>query len=146
MKALPLLAAFCAALAAGQASACTLALGTNGTLALSSDGTRFGSGEGGVAATFTVLNLLSPAATVTVSPPTLVTSPSGFNAGSAQLQVAYSGAGLLSSVSQGYTSSQTGFAVAANLALTTLTVNNRIVSSSGFASGTYQTRTVITCS
>lgn len=146
LKALPLLAMLCAALAAAPASACALALGTPGTLALSTDGTRFGSGEGGVPATFTVVNLLQPAATVTVAAPTLVTSPGGFNSGAAQLQVAYSGAGGLSGVNQGYTSSQTSFGVPANLGLTVLTLNNRILSSSGFAPGTYQTRTVITCS
>jgi hypothetical protein len=131
---------------AQPARACAIALGTGGTLALSADGTRLGSGEGGVAGTFTVVNLISPAATLTVSPPVLVTAPPGFDSGGAQLQAAYFGAGLLSTVSQDYTAAPSSFVVAANLGLSVVTLNNRIVSATGFASGTYQTRTVITCS
>jgi hypothetical protein len=127
---------------------CTLSLGTAGTLALSSDGTRLESSvAGGVAATFTVVNLSLGTATVTVSPPQLVAYPAGFGVGSASLAVAYSGSGVLGSVNQGYTGSTTQFSVPGLLSLAVLmNVDNRISNTAGFAAGTYQTRTVVTCS
>lgn len=133
---------------ANGASACSLALGTGGTLALSGDATRLASTEpGGIAATFTVLNLSLTAATVTVSAPQWVGYPAGFNVGAAQLAVAYTGSGVLGGVSQGYTGGNTQFNVPGLLSLAVLiTVNNRISSAGGFASGTYSTRTVVTCS
>jgi hypothetical protein len=131
----------------GPAAACALALGTPGTLALSADGTRLASSEGGVAATFTVLNLALDNATVTVSAPQIVQSPTGFNLGAASAEVAYSGAGLLGSVRQAYTASQTSFDVPGLLSVAALMrIDNRIVSAAGFAAGSYQTRTVVTCS
>ncbi len=132
----------------GDASACSLSLGTGGTLALSGDATRLASTEpGGIAATFTVLNLSLGAATATVSPPQWVAYPPGFNVGAAQLAVAYTGSGLLAGVSQGYTGGSTQFNVPGLLSLAVvMSVNNRISSAGGFASGTYSTRTTVTCS
>ena len=146
LRTLPLgLLAWAAGLA--PAAACSLALGVGGTLALSADGARLGSDEaGGRAATFIVANLLGSAATLTVSPPVIASSPPGFNVGTARLFVAYSGVGLLASARQSYTSAQTAFGVPRGLAAVTMTVNNRVANVSGFASGTYQTRTVVTCS
>lgn len=142
----PLLAA---ALLATPASACGLALNTGGVLALSANGKIFGSGEvGGVPATFTVVNgLLDGPFTVTVEAPVLGAPPAGFQSGSAQVEVAYSGAGLLGSVSQGYISSRTSFNGPGLLSLAVvMTIHNRIRNDAGFASGTYTTKTVVTCS
>ena len=127
---------------------CSLTLGTAGTLALSADGTRLESTvAGGVAATFTVLNLSLGEATVTVSPPQWVSYPVGFGIGGASLAVAYSGTGVLGGVAQGYTTGQTQFSVPGLLSLAVLmSINNRISNAAGFAAGTYQTRTVVTCS
>lgn len=142
-----LLAAVLIALAV-PALGCSLTLGTGGTLALSADGTRLESTvAGGVAATFTVLNLSLSEATVTVSPPQWVSYPAGFGIGAASLAVAYSGSGVLGGVAQGYTSAQTQFTVPGLLSLAVLmSINNRISNAAGFAAGTYQTRTVVTCS
>lgn len=145
---LGLLLAGLAACVGGPAAACTLTLNTGGTLALSADATRFGSDEaGGIPATFTVLNLSLGEATVTVDPRPLDVYPSGFDAGATRVYAAYSGVGLLAGVNRAYVSHPTSFKVPGLLSLAVImTVNNRITSSKGFASGTYQTRTVITCS
>jgi hypothetical protein len=136
-----------ALLAAGPAAACSLSLGVGGALGLSADGLRYGSGEaGGVARTLTILNLGLGAATITVEAPALAAWPNGFNAGSALVEVAYAGGGLLSGVTQPYTSGASQFEVPALLSVATiLTLNNRITSTAGFASGSYQTRTIVTC-
>jgi hypothetical protein len=135
-------AAICAGLGV-PASACTLTVSNGGTLALSGDGRRFGSGEsGGTAATFTIIDVGGP--TLTISAPQIVNSPSGFNTGTAQVQAAYTATGLLYSVTQNYTPNQTQFNVGI-ITLVTVTLNNRIVSNA-FVSGNYQTRTTVTCS
>jgi len=122
---------------------CTLQLASSGTLALSQDGTTMGSEEGsGQPAHLTILSTGSH--TISVAAPSLVTSPSGYDPTSQQLEVAYQGLTLLSGVSQGYTSSPTSFSVNA-LALSTLALNNRIVNPAGFAAGSYATQTVVTC-
>ncbi len=134
-------------LAAAPAEACTLALGTAGTLALSADGSRLASTEaGGIAATFTVVNLTLGTVNVIVSPPGWVDYPAGFAVAGAQLAVAYAGAGVLGAVSQPYTGTQTQFAVPGLLSLAVvMRLDNRIVSPAGFAAGTYRTRTLVTC-
>ena len=127
------------------APACSLALGLGGTLALSADATRLASDEvGGVAKTVTIANLTLAGATITVAAPTLYEYPAGFNASGAVVAVSYSS--LLSGAQHAYTSGASSFPIAALTVATILTVNSRVTSSSGFASGTYRTRTVLTCS
>ena len=130
------------------AAACTLALSTGGTLALSGDASRLDSTvAGGSGAAVTILNLALSPATITVSAPTLQAYPGGFDPGGATLQVAYTGGGLLSGVNRSFTSAPSNFQVPALLGVATLlTVHNRIQTTIGFATGTYQTSTVITCS
>jgi hypothetical protein len=140
-----------AALMAQPASACGIAINTGGVLAPSSDYTRFASSEtGGVAASFTVSNtLFGGDFRVTVAPPVLISPPpDGFNTGTAQYAVSYTGVGLLNYVSQPYTTGSSHFDVSGLLGAlaVVMTLHNRISNSSGIASGTYQTRTVITCS
>lgn len=127
------------------ATVCSLSLNSNGTLALSGDGTELGSEvSGGSAAGVLVLSI--GANSVDVDAPNRITAdPSGYNAASEVIEVKYSGAGGLSAVSQDYTSSNTSFAVS-NIALSLLTLHNRIVNTNGFAAGNYTTRTVVTCS
>ena len=122
---------------------CSLQLSSAGTLAMSQDGTTLGSEEGsGQPAHLTILSTGSH--TINVTAPSLVTSPAGYDPTSQSLEVAYQGATLLSGISQPYTSSPTSFPVA-TIALSTLTLNNRIVNAKGFAAGSYATQTVVTC-
>lgn len=129
-----------------QAGICALVVLTNGTLRLSGDGLRLGSEEpGAVSATMTVGSI--GASTMTVSPPTLTQSPPG-HTGSNLVEVSYRGSGLLNAINQGYTSAQTQAPIQ-NLgigAVEVITINNRVTNTSGFTSGSYETRTVITCS
>lgn len=128
-------------------AACALVVVNGGTLALAGNNTDLGTEGGGSPATFTVANTDIVGATVTVTAPQWVQWPIGFNTGTAQNQIAYSGTGLLGSVNQPYTSSQTNFAVPGLLSLATLvTVNNKISNATGFQQGTYSTKTTITCS
>lgn len=124
---------------------CTLAVPTPGVLGLSTDGLTLGSEEGiGTAATVTVLSI--GANTVTVEAPSRTSgAPTGYNTATETVEVRYVGLGGLSTVTQGYTSAQTSFAVN-TLPLTSITMHNRIVNSEGFADGTYTTQTVVTCS
>jgi hypothetical protein len=140
-----LLAGTCAA--AAPAGACTLTLGTGGTLALSADGSRLASSEaGGAGASLTIVNLTLGAVDVIVSPPQWAGYPAGFDAGGAELAVAYAGSGVLGAVSQPYTTATTRFTVPGLLSLAALLrLDNRISAPRGFASGTYRTRTVVTC-
>lgn len=123
---------------------CTLALTTSGALALSADGTTLGSEvAGGRAAQITVLSTGSH--TVTVGAPTRSSAPPpGYDTATETVEIAYSGETLLAGVRQPYTTSATGFAVG-TIALTTLDLNSRITNPAGFASGSYTTRTVVTC-
>lgn len=135
-------------LAASPAHAlCALVVLTPGTLEMSADGLRLGSEEpGAVSATITV-GSVGPS-TITVGAPTVTQTPPGHNIGGDLAEVAYQGTGLLSSLSQGYTSAQTQGSVP-NLgigAVEIVTIDNRITNASGFTAGTYQTRTVVTCS
>jgi hypothetical protein len=126
-------------------ASCALTVVTNGTLGLSTDGTTLGSELGtGLPGTATIMSI--GAHTVSVSAPTRVSAnPAGYNDSAEIVEVAYVGAGGLSAVVQGYTSSPTNFAVG-SIPLSALTINNRIVNSNGFVAGTYTTRTVVTCS
>lgn len=122
---------------------CTLATGTDGTLGLSTDGGRLGSQEGlGLPGTVTIVSIGSN--NIQVAAPTRTQSPVGYNSSGEQLQVAYTGAGGLTLVNQAYTASTTQFSVG-TIALSVLTIQNRILNANGFAPGAYQTQTVVTC-
>ncbi len=123
---------------------CSLAIGVNGTLGLSDDGTVLGSDEaGGLPGTVLVLSIGNN--TINVDAPQRVSAaPSGYNTASEQVEVAYTGLNGLSAIGQGYTNGATSF-TAANIPLSTLSVNNRIVNPNGFVAGTYTTQTVVTC-
>jgi hypothetical protein len=124
---------------------CSLALDTDGTLALSADGTILGSEETlGVPAAVLVLSIGSN--TIDVAAPARISAdPSGYDDTNETVEVSYGGLGGLAGVTQAYTEIATDFGVG-NIALSVLLVNNRIVNPDGFAAGTYTTRTVVTCS
>lgn len=142
-------AAALAAALVGPAAACTISVGTSGTLALSTDGSVLGSEvPGGSSATvFTLLPLLS-GVTVDVDAPTLAQAPGGYNAGSQTLEVAYTAEvpGLVNVKTQPYTTGATSFPTGLLGAVTlTITLNNRIINPGGFQTGSYGTQTVVTC-
>jgi hypothetical protein len=121
-----------------------LGLTVPGTLALSVNGQRLGSEEtGGTAATLTVLSIGSN--TVTVGAPTRTASPAGYNATGETIEVAYTGQGALSAVSEPYGTASTDFDVT-TAPLTNVIFNARINNANGFEAGTYGVRTVVTCS
>jgi hypothetical protein len=123
---------------------CSLGLSVPGTLALSVDGQRLGSEEtGGLAATLTVLSVGSN--TITVEAPTRTAAPVGYNATGETIEVAYTGQGGLSAVSEPYSAAGSDFPIA-TLPLTNLIFNARINNANGFDAGTYGVRTVVTCS
>ena len=123
---------------------CSLGLTVPGTLALSVNGERLGSEEtGGTPATLTVLSIGSN--TVTVGAPTRTASPGGYNATGESIEVAYTGQGALSAITEPYGSASTDFDVT-SLPLTNLIFNARINNANGFDAGTYGVRTVVTCS
>ena len=128
-----------------EAGICVLTLDTTGVLKLSGDGFRLGSQETGGVSGIVLIGSIG-ASTVTVSAPTLTQWPAGYNPAGLSLQVAYSGTGVISAVNQGYTTSQTNFNVPNLINTVALTLDNRAVTATGFGSGTYQTKTVVTCS
>ncbi len=141
---------FVALAMSSPAPACSLAVGTPGTLALDVGGTALASNIGvGLPATATVIVPILQGVTVEVAGPTRVQSPGGYNPSAESVQVAYTANALLGQVaSQGFTASTTSFPAAAGVlsALTiSLSLHNRILNANGFASGSYMTRTVITC-
>jgi hypothetical protein len=118
---------------------CTLAVPTPGTMTLSASGTILGSDQTlGVPATVTVVSLGGN--TVTLSAPTLTSSPAGYTPGSETVQMSYSGL-----ASHAYTSAQQSFALGI-LPLTNLIINMQVINAGGFAQGTYTAKTVLTCS
>lgn len=141
---LPLLGLLlCASPAA--AGICTLTLGTGGALALSGDGTHLGSDQpGGIPAVITVASIGE--STLTVSSPALIQYPAGFNPSALAFEVAYRGSGVLAGIDQPFTTSQTSIAIPNLISAVLLTIDNRITTASGLSAGTYQTRTVVTCS
>ena len=142
-----LTAALLATASAGQpALACSIALTTPGTLKLSADGTRLGSQElGALPAALVVTSTSLFSSTLTVGAPTLSQYPGTFSSSNANVEVAYTGTGL-ASFSQAYTTAQTSVTIPGILGTVLLTLNNRITTSTGFASGNYQSQTVLTCS
>ncbi|URW74760.1 hypothetical protein M9980_09250 [Sphingomonas donggukensis] len=119
-------------------NSCVLNVGTPGVLGPSSDGQTLSSETGtGVAAVLAVVAVGS-APTLSFSAPSL-TTPAGFS-GTATTAIRYQ---ALSGHTQAYTSGASSMSGGA--LLDTITVNSRVQSASGFASGLYTVRTVVTC-
>jgi hypothetical protein len=131
-----------------QAATCLLTLPTGGALGLSPDASRMGSEEPGGGAGSITVAALGDGLTLTFAP-VLDQYPGGFDAGGADVQVAYSGTALLGSLQHGYSSGPTSTPVPNLLSLldtALIRVNTRIISPDGFAAGTYRVRVVVTCS
>ena len=111
---------------------------TPGTLGSEGDGRTLSSqGTGGIPATLSVV-ATGGVPSLTFTAPTAST-PAGFS-GSAVPSISYSSAG---GILQALTSSPSTKAL--NGLIDTLTIQGRIVSSSGFPSGSYGVRTTVTC-
>lgn len=118
-------------------NSCALTVGSSGTLAPASDGTRLGSEEsGGSAASLTVVATGS-APTLTFAAPTL-NAPAGSSGSTVAIRYNAGGSGA----SSGYTSSQT---TASSNLIDGFTVHARVTNASGFVNGTYTASTVVTC-
>jgi hypothetical protein len=130
--------------AGSMANSCTLGVGSDGALGLASDGKSLSSQDlGGAQAAITIVSLANN--TITVGAPTLAAYPSGYTAGAETTKISYQGAGLLSNVSQDYTTSETSFQVGV-IPLTSVVFDSRTENDAGFVEGQYQIDTVITCS
>ncbi|QYU69390.1 hypothetical protein J4558_04390 [Leptolyngbya sp. 15MV] len=119
-------------------NSCIVSIPTNGTMALSSDGTRLGSEEGvtGAPATLTVVAAgLRP--TLNFSTPAL-SGPVGLDG--ATTEYAYNSLGAGSS--QPYTS---GTSSASSNLIDNFTIHSRVLSPNGFPSGTYTVTVTATC-
>jgi len=82
---------------------------------------------------------------VNVSAPTLTAQGAGYSTTGQALEVKYLGAGTLNTVSQAWTDVGTSKA-GTSLLGAVVTVDNRITNTtSGFPTGTYTTKTVVTC-
>lgn len=126
---------------------CTLTINLPGALGISSDGRYLGSTQpGGTPVTMTVATV--GANTMTVQPPTYTQVAPGYSGAGDTMEISYSGTGLISGVSQGFTSATTQFAVPNLFGIGTviLTFNARATTATGFRNGIYQMRTVVTCS
>jgi len=127
-----------------EAAICTLSLPTGGTLSLSSDGLRLGSEEATVPTPGTLTVLSVGSSTLTVDPPVLTQSPAGYQSAGETREMRYSAP--LSGATQAYTTVSTSFTVPNLINPVLLTLHARITNPAGFAAGTYQARTVVTCS
>lgn len=141
------LAAACLVLpsAGGALAACTVAIGTPGVMQLSADGTSLSS-ETGVASVMTITDINLLGSQITISNPRLDSGP---NVPGATVEASYAATWLLGvgHASGGFSSTSRSFSVpgVANLVVT-LTLNSRVLSSTGFSEGTYTTKTSVDCS
>jgi len=119
-------------------NSCVLSLPSNGSLALSSDGTRLGSqdGVGGAPATLTVV-AAGTAPTLSFSSPTL-TGPAGLSGATTTYAFTSTGSGA----SQSYTASPS---TASSSLVDSFSIHSRVSSASGFPSGNYTVVVTVTC-
>jgi len=141
--------ALASVLAGAPAAACTLTITTGGALDLSDDHTQLGSQiKTGHAATLTTILPLLSGVTVDVDAPTVYTAPAGYNYSTSTTEAAYTASviGVVTLKTQPYTTSSSSFQTGVLGAVTvTIVMHNRITNTSGFPSGSYKSRTIITC-
>jgi hypothetical protein len=141
------LAVLLAGLASPASAACSLAIDLAGGLGISGDGKYVGSDQpGGLFATMLVGSTGS--STLTVQPPVYTQMPSGYTGTGDIMEVSYFGVGLLGGINQPYTAVTSQATVPNLLGLGTVlvTFNARATTATGFRNGTYQMKTVVTCS
>ena len=127
-------------LGATLVNSCVLTLNSSGVMTPTSSGTRIGSDEsGGGAATLGVI-AIGAFPTISFGAPAMTTYPAGWT-GTPTTEVSYTSSG---GANQAFTS---GSSSASLSALTdSFTIHGRVTSSTGFAAGSYNLRTVATCS
>jgi hypothetical protein len=125
-------------------SGCTITLDTDGALAITADRQALTSEllSGGVPATVTVVATANTQ--LHVSAPVLTASGAGYNVGTQTLQVAYTGLFGLTLIDRAFGTAGGDHGILA-LIPSILTINNRILNTSGFPAGTYRTQTTVTC-
>lgn len=127
---------------------CTILAATDGDLGmdLTSEGETLTSAlPYGAPATVTIL-ATSPSF-VNVGAPTLTASGAGYNPTGQVLEVRYLGAGVLNTVDSGGWLTTPSSRPATSLLGAIVTLDNQLTNAvTGFPSGTYTTRTVVTCS
>lgn len=120
-------------------NSCVLSLDSDGDLALDGTGTVLGSEEVGGRAAQLGIVAVGASPTIIVGAPTLTQTPIGWTA-TPRVELAYTSK---DGASQAYTDQQTSYTI------TGLTDNfvldGRVTSASGFAAGSYNLRTVVTC-
>lgn len=127
-------------LTANLTPSCVLTSGATGVMTADVTGTRLASvNNGGSAATLSVVAIGS-LPTLSFSAPSLAVSPAGWSA-TPTLEIKYSSLG---GASQDFTSAASTATLGA--LNDSFTVDGRVTSTTGFASGSYQLRTVVTCS
>ena len=120
---------------------CILTVSTGGALGVSTDsGRQLGSEEvGGIPATIAVV-ATGGTPTLTVSAPTMSQRPSAYT-GSPVVSVRYTSVG---GANHAYSSSSSSFVSGSALG-DTLTINMKAADNNGFAAGSYQLQTNVTC-
>lgn len=120
-------------------NSCVLNVTTPGVLGAATDGSSLSSETGtGVAAVMAVV-AVGAAPTLSFTAPTL-TKPAGATGGTQTAAIRFQ---ALSGATQAYTSAASS--MTGGPLLDTVTVNSRVTSTNGFASGTYTVRTTVTC-
>lgn len=119
-------------------NSCILNVSTPGILGVGSDGNTLSSETGTGVAAILGVTAVGTIPALSFTAPTLVT-PAGFN-GTATTAIRYQ---ALSGRTQAYTSGAS--TMTGGTLLDTVTINSRVQTTGGFASGTYTVRTTVTC-
>lgn len=127
-------------LSANLVNSCVLSIGSAGTMTVSSSGTVLSSENSGGSNAALTLVAIGAMPTVNFAAPSLTTSPAGWSA-SPTVEVKYTSTG---GANQGYTSSSSS-ATLSGLS-DSFVIHGRVTSTAGFAAGSYNLRTVVTCS
>lgn len=127
-------------LGATLVNSCVLTLNSAGVMTPASSGTAISSEESGGSAAALGVVAIGTFPTINFSAPSLTTSPAGWT-GTPTNAIRYTSTG---GASQTYTSSASSAPLA--VLSDSFTIHGRVTSSTGFAAGNYNLRTVATCS
>ena len=127
-------------LAATLVNSCVLTLNSVGVMTPASSGTVISSEESGGSAAALSVVAIGAFPTISFSAPSLTTSPAGWT-GTPTNAIRYTST---SGANQAYTSSTSSASLSA--LGDSFTIHGRVTSSTGFAAGNYNLRTVATCS
>lgn len=127
-------------LTANLVNSCVLTVNGTGVMTPASSGTRIGSEESGGSASTLGVVVIGAFPTISFGAPTLTTSPAGWTA-TPTSEIRYTSAG---GANQTYTSGTSSASL--SVLNDSFTIHGRVNSSTGFAAGNYNLRTVATCS